>query len=84
MDTADQRLNQLEGQMNAMAQAWLHLTAELERTEAIDGPKLEQSLRNWRWQDNPQVNQEGREMLRWLCHRMAEARGIRQSGTHQN
>lgn len=79
MESAEQRLNQLEGQMNGMAQAWLHLAAELELQGAVDGPRLEAALRKRRWPDNPQVNPEAREMLRWLCDQMAEAREARQS-----
>lgn len=70
---------QLEGQMNALAQAWLHLAAELELQGAIDAPRLEQALRHRRWPDNPQVNREGRETLRWLCDQLADARSHRQS-----
>lgn len=75
-----QRIQQLEGQINALAHAWLTLVAALETQEGFDAVGLQASLRKRRWPQNPELNVEGRSTLNWLCDQLDEARSARQSG----
>lgn len=77
-----QRIAQLEGQVNALAHAWLTLVAALEAQEGFDAAGLQASLCKRRWPQNPAVNEEARPALSWLCHQLDDARAIRQSGAH--
>ncbi|QBP09833.1 hypothetical protein [Cupriavidus metallidurans] len=75
-----QRIQQLEGQVNALAHAWLTLVAALETQEGFDAAGLQASLRKRRWPQNPALNAEARPTLSWLCDCLDEARTTRQSG----
>lgn len=77
-----QRIAQLEGQVNALAHAWLTLVAALETQEGFDAEGLQASLRKRRWPQNPAVNAEARPAMNWLCDQLDEARAVRQSRGH--
>jgi hypothetical protein len=75
-----QRIAQLEGQINALAHAWLTLVAALEAQDGFDAVGLQADLRKRRWPQEPQLNSEARSTLNWLCDQLDEARAARQSG----
>ncbi len=77
-----QRIQQLEGQFNALAHAWLTLVCALEAQDGFDAAGLQASLRKRRWPQSPAVNAEGRSTLSWLCDQLDKARAVRQSGGH--
>lgn len=77
-----QRIQQLEGQINALAHAWLTLVAALETQEGFDAEGLQASLRKRYWPQNPALNAEARKALNWLCDQLDEARSNRQSDKH--
>lgn len=74
-----QRITQLEGQINALAHAWLTLVAALETQEGFDAAGLQASLRKRRWPQNPALNEYARPAVSWLCDQLDEARSARQS-----
>ncbi|QOK91987.1 hypothetical protein HF908_11165 [Ralstonia pseudosolanacearum] len=78
MDATQARIQTLEAQVNAMAQAWLYLAANVEIQTGIDMEDMESALRTRRWPGNPAINAEGRDTLRWLCNKLAGARAVRQ------
>jgi hypothetical protein len=80
--TDTQRIQQLEGQINAMAHAWLTLVAALETQEGFDATGLQASLRKLRWPQSPALNPEARSTLNWLCHQLDQARAARLSEGH--
>ncbi|VVD97619.1 hypothetical protein PCO31110_01970 [Pandoraea communis] len=73
------RIKQLEGQVNALAHAWLTLVAALETQDGFDASSLQASLRERRWPQNHTVNTEARPTLAWLCEQLDEARAARLS-----
>ncbi|MGQ0708727.1 MAG: hypothetical protein ACT4NV_03155 [Rhodoferax sp.] len=78
----DERIQRLEGQVNAMAHAWLTLVAALETQEGFDAAGLQASLRKRRWPQNPALNAQARPTLAWLCDQLDDARMARRSGAH--
>ncbi|ALS60689.1 hypothetical protein AT302_21490 [Pandoraea norimbergensis] len=76
------RIEQLEGQVNALASAWLTLVAALETQEGFDTSRLQAFLRTRRWPQNHTVNSEARPTLAWLCEQLDEARASRLSDEH--
>ena len=77
-----QRIAQLEGQINALAHAWLTLVCALETQDGFDAAGLQASLRRRRWPQNPALNEQARPTLDWLCNQLDKARAVRQSGVH--
>lgn len=75
-------IKQLEGQMNAMAHAWLTLVCALEQQAGFDAAGLQRSLRERSWPDDAAVDAEGRRVLGWLCDQLDQSRARRQSGRH--
>ena len=71
-----ERLDELEGRINALAQAWMHLAAAAEVAGVLKREPLTHQLRQIRFPQQ-RWNAEARETLRWLCDRLdaaAEAR----------
>ena len=79
MNTTQARIQSLEAQVNAMAQAWLYLAANIEMQAGIDMEGMESALRAKRWPDNPGIDGESRAALDWLCRELATARAVRQT-----
>ena len=79
MNATQARIQKLEAQVNAMAQAWLYLAANIEMQAGIDMEGMEAALRKKYWADNPGIDSEGRIALNWLCNQAASARAVRQA-----
>lgn len=79
MQTIESRVLTLEAQVNAMAQAWLHLAAHIEMQTGIDMTALEGALRRKRWPSNPDMDTEASSALHWLCDELAGARAVREA-----
>jgi len=73
MDAQEVRLLQIEGQMNALAQAWLFLAAEMEQQGAIDPCSLERSLLAVNWRGAP-LELHGQRLMQQLVEQLADAR----------
>lgn len=71
------RLLQLEGQVHALAQAWLLLAATLEMRGLSDPQSLEQALLAQHWQ-GAAFEPHGQRMMRCLVEQLGEARERRQ------
>ena len=67
----------LEGQMNAIAQAWLYLAAEMEMQGEFNLERMETSLQRKYWPERPDVSAEGQRTLKWLCRELSAARNVR-------
>lgn len=78
------RILTLEAQVNAMAQAFMYLAANVEMQCGIDMERMESELRKKRWPSNPEIDPEARAALQWLCSEMAEAREVRHSVRQNN
>lgn len=84
MSPLQARVRTLEAQVNAMAQAWLYLAANIEMQAGIDMERMEAAMRQKYWPDHPDIDPEARISLNWLCDELASARAVRearQSGT---
>ena len=79
MDNVTARIQKLEAQVNAMAQAWLYLAANIEMQAGIDMEGMEAALRKKHWPDHPGIDGEARSTLNWLCNEAASARAVRQA-----
>lgn len=79
MNTTQARIQSLEAQVNAMAQAWLYLAANIEMQAGIDMQGMETALRAKHWPGNSSIDEEGRAALHWLCDELATARAVRQA-----
>lgn len=77
IDLLRNRVQLLEGQMNAMAQAWLYLAAEVEMQGGFNLERMEDSLKAKRWPTCANVNDDARNTLFWLCHELSAARNVR-------
>jgi hypothetical protein len=77
MNATQSRIQSLEAQVNAMAQAWLYLAANIEMQAGIDMQGMEAALRAKHWPGNPSIDDEGRAALDWLCRELASARAVR-------
>jgi hypothetical protein len=73
------RVMVLEGQMNAIAQAWLYLSAEMEMQGGISLERMETALQHKYWPEEPDVSAEGQRTLQWLCRELSAARNVRAS-----
>lgn len=71
------RVMVLEGQVNAMAQAWLYLAAEFEMQGGLSLAQMEDSLQNKHWPASIDVDGVARNTLYWLCHELSAARNVR-------
>lgn len=78
MNAMEARMLKLEGQMNAMAQAWLYLAASVEMQCGADLVVMERALGAKRWPTDPQIDIEARETLQWLCQELSAARAARE------
>lgn len=67
----------LEGQMNAIAQAWLYLCAEMEMQGELNLERMETALQHKYWPEDPDVSAEGQRTLKWLCRELSAARNVR-------
>lgn len=77
MDDQEVRLLQVEGQTQALARAWLYLTAGLEMKGLADPAALEQSMLGTDWQGasfEPHAN----KTMQYLVDQLAAARENRQ------
>lgn len=79
MNATQARIQKLEAQVNAMAQAWLYLAANIEMQAGIDMEGMENALRAKHWPDSPSIDTEARASLNWLCNELASARAVRQA-----
>lgn len=79
MNATQARIQTLEAQVNAMAQAWLYLASNIEMQTGIDMERMEAALRKKNWAGNPSIDSEGRTALQWLCDELASARAVRQA-----
>ena len=79
MNATQARIQKLEAQVNAMAQAWLYLAANIEMKTGIDMEGMEAALRKKVWPRHPEINDEARTALNWLCNELASARAVRQA-----
>lgn len=79
MNATQARIQSLEAQVNAMAQAWLYLAANIEMQAGIGMEGMEAALRAKHWPGNPSLDDEGRAALHWLCDELATARAVRQA-----
>lgn len=71
------RVQVLEAQMNAMAQAWLYLAAECEMQGGFSLERMKESLKAKRWPTCANVDDVARNTLFWLCHELSAARNVR-------
>lgn len=78
MDATEARFLKLEGQMNALAQAWLYLAATVELHGANLEP-MKAALCDKRWPEEPEIETEARRSLRWLCRELTAAREVREA-----
>ena len=84
MNATQARIQSLEAQVNAMAQAWLYLAAHIEMQAGIEMEGMEAALRKKHWPNNHGIDAEAQSALDWLCRELATARAVRnarQSGT---
>lgn len=72
------RLLQLEGQVHALARAWLLLAAQLEVHGLSEPDSLERSLLATNWQGAP-FEPYAHTTMQYLIDQLAEARDTRQS-----
>ncbi len=79
MNATQARIQKLEAQVNAMAQAWLYLAANIEMQTGIEMEGMEAALRKKHWPGNPGIDGEGRAALNWLCNELASARAVRRN-----
>lgn len=79
MNATQARIQKLEAQVNAMAQAWLYLAANIEMQTGIEMERMEAALRKKHWPDHPGIDSEARSTLNWLCNQAASARAVRQA-----
>ena len=70
------RIEELEGQLNALSEAWLLLATELETAGVIDAPRLDVRMSNTHWPDGP-LAPIAKETLEWLRQEWAYRRARR-------
>lgn len=68
------RITSLEAQINALAQAWLYLSAHVEMHTGISLERMEEAMCKKHWPANPDIDQEARDTLHWLRAQSEEAR----------
>lgn len=83
MNAMEARVLKLEGQMNAMVQAWLYLAASVEVQCGADLAEMERSLCAKRWPTAPRIDGEARRTLEWLCKELSAARRFREQRAGQ-
>lgn len=81
MNAMEARVLKLEGQMNAMAQAWLYLAASIEMQCGAELSEMERALCAKRWPGGPLIDAEARQTLQWLCKELSAARAVRTERT---
>jgi hypothetical protein len=79
MSTMNDRIQSLEAQVNALAQAWLYLAATVERQTGIDLLVMEDNLCAKHWPGSPAIDAEARGTLKWLCAELDAARAVREA-----
>ncbi|WP_420598616.1 hypothetical protein [Neptuniibacter sp.] len=72
----EKRLLQLEGQVQALAQAWLHLAVTSEVAGNHDPEALEAALLNRTWSGHP-VEPHAQQLMSELVDELAKARDRR-------
>lgn len=77
MNEEEIRLLQLEGQVHALARAWLLLTAQLEMQGLHDPEPLERSLLATHWQ-GAAFEPHAHKAMQHLVEQLTEARASRQ------
>lgn len=75
----EERILQLEAQLNALAQAWLALAGTVEVQGGVDIRAMQQDMRRRRWSRAPDLDTEARQTMAWLCDQIDDARQYRQS-----
>lgn len=78
MVTPETRIEALEAQVNALAQAFLRLAAAAEMSGAIERQPLCQALRGIRWPGSS-LEPGARSTLSWLADELDAAHAARQS-----
>jgi hypothetical protein len=81
MNDDEIRLLKIEGQINALAHAWLRLAAELEVQGQMDPQALRDSLLRANWQGAP-MEPYAQQLMRYLVDELAEARESRDRQAH--
>lgn len=77
MDLDEVRLLQLEGQVHALARAWLLLAAQMERQGLNDPESLDRALLATHWQ-GAAFEPHAHKTMQYLVDQLAEARESRQ------
>lgn len=77
MDAHEIRLLQIEGQIHALARAWLYLAANAEMQGLLDHEALDRSLLATGWNGAPFEPHANRTM-QYLVDEMADARASRE------
>lgn len=77
MDAQEIRQLQVEGQVHALAQAWLFVAAQLEQLGAIDPPVLERAMLGTHWQGAP-FEPHANQLLVHLADQLRDVREQRQ------
>lgn len=76
MDDEEIRLLQIEGQIHALAHAWLLLAAQMEMQGLSDPERLERALLAPNWQ-GAAFEPHAHKAMRYLVDQLAEARASR-------
>lgn len=76
MDEQEVRLLQIEGQIHALARAWLYLAAGMEMRGLLDPEALEQSMLGTNWQGAP-LEPHANRAMQHLVEQLAAARETR-------
>lgn len=73
------RILKLEAQINALAQAWLHLAATVEIECGAELAGMETAMQRRHWPHDVEIDSEARQVMRWLCRELDAARAVRQA-----
>ncbi|QTD95625.1 hypothetical protein [Burkholderia anthina] len=79
MSTMNARIQALEAQVNALAQAWLYLAATVEIQTGVDLVTMENELCEKVWPNSPAIDTLARDTLYWLCDQLDAARATREA-----
>lgn len=77
MDADEVRLLQIEGQIHALARAWLYLAANAEMQGLLDHEALDRSMLATNWQGAP-FEPHAHRTMQHLVDEMADARASRE------
>lgn len=77
MNVEEIRLLQAEGQIHALARAWLYLAAQMEMHGLLDSEALERSMLATHWHEAP-FEPHAHKAMQYLVDQLADARESRQ------